>query len=67
MTKPRLVKVRALFYVFMLVAKEAAPILTQPHLFYLVEEPSQRAYLLEVMLMRMTSSSLRSFTPAGAM
>ena len=30
MTKPRLVKVRALFYVFQHVTKEAAPILTQP-------------------------------------
>ena len=33
MTKPRLVKVRALFYVLQLVTKkEAAPILTQPHI-----------------------------------
>ena len=31
MTKPRLVKVRALFYVFQHITKEAAPILTQPH------------------------------------
>ena len=31
MTKPRLVKVRALFYVFQqIIKKEAAPILTQP-------------------------------------
>ncbi|MBO5445213.1 MAG: hypothetical protein J5995_07725 [Muribaculaceae bacterium] len=33
MTKPRLVKVRALFYVLQQVTKkEAAPILTQPHI-----------------------------------
>ena len=31
MTKPRLAKVRALFYVLQQVTKEAAPILTQPH------------------------------------
>ena len=30
MTKPRLAKVRALFYVLQQVTKEAAPILTQP-------------------------------------
>ena len=30
MTKPRLVKVRALFYVLQQIQKEAAPILTQP-------------------------------------
>ena len=30
MTKPRLVKVRALFYVLQQVTKEAVPILTQP-------------------------------------
>ena len=30
MTKPRLAKVRALFYVLQQVKKEAAPILTQP-------------------------------------
>lgn len=32
MTKPRLVKVRALFYVLQQIQKEAAPILTQPPL-----------------------------------
>ena len=33
MTKPRLAKVRALFYVLQQVTKEAAPILTQPRSF----------------------------------
>ena len=33
MTKPRLVKVRALFYVLQQIQKEAAPILTQPLVF----------------------------------
>lgn len=31
MTKPWLVKVKALFYILQQVNKEAAPILTQPH------------------------------------
>ena len=35
MTKPRLAKVRALFYVLrQITKKETAPILTQPHIFY---------------------------------
>ena len=34
MTKPRLVKVRALLYVVQHIKKEAAPILTQPLYFF---------------------------------
>ena len=34
MTKPRLVKVEALFYVLQHIVKEAAPILTQPLVLY---------------------------------
>jgi len=38
MTKPRLAKVRALFDIFQLVTKEAAPILTQPLAYETVKE-----------------------------
>ncbi len=48
MTKPRLAKVRALFYVLQQLIKETAPILTQPHISHVAKRAYLSSYFLTI-------------------
>ena len=63
MTKPRLAKVRALFYVLQQLTKEAAPILTQPRKYIanvLIRNPIRSAV---IHFFRFADGNILSFLP----